>query len=62
MNNYRLFISLFLLSAGQCSMGTLCAQEQKSVTVTGSIQSDMLVPQNDERTGALKDEAFQANL
>ena len=69
MKNSRILSVLFLLSAGQCSMfnvqcsmGTLRAQEQKSVTVTGSIQSDMLVPQNDERTGALKDEAFQANL
>ena len=38
------------------------SQSQKGVTVTGSIQTDMLVPQNDERTGALKDEAFQANV
>ena len=38
------------------------SQSQKSVTVSGSIQTDMLVPQNDDRTGALKDEAFQANV
>lgn len=69
MKNHRFLFSLFLLSAGQCSlfnaqcsMGTVNAQEKNAITITGSIQSDMLVPQNDERTGALKDEAFQANL
>ena len=46
----------------QCSMGRLCAQEQKPIKVSGSVQTDMLVPQNDERTGALKEEAFQANV
>lgn len=65
----RILLSLFLPFAGQCSMlnvecsiGTLCAQEQKNITVSGSVQTDMLVPQNDERTGALKEEAFQANV
>lgn len=51
-----------MLLVVQCSLGTLYAQEQKPVTVTGSIQTDMLVPQDDERTGARKDEAFQANV
>jgi hypothetical protein len=66
MKNSRLSFFLFLLSVGQFSIlnsqfsvGTVSAQ---NVTVTGSIQSDMLVPQNDERTGALKDEAFLANV
>ena len=69
MKNHRFFISLFLLFAGQFSIlnsqfsiGIVSAQEQKSVTVSGSVQTDMLVPQNDEQTGAMKDEAFQANV
>ena len=38
------------------------AQESKPILVSGSVQTDMLVPQNDERTGALKEESFQANV
>lgn len=37
------------------------AQEQKSVTLTGSIQSDILLPQDDSRTGARKIEDLQTN-
>ena len=54
-----LLVAQFSIFNFQFSIGTINAQ---GVSVTGSIQSDMLVPQNDERTGALKDEAFQANL
>ena len=38
------------------------AQEPKPIILTGSVQTDMLVPQNDERTGALREENFQANV
>ena len=37
------------------------AQEQKKVTLNGSIQSDFLVPQDDARTGARKDDALENN-
>ena len=37
------------------------AQEQKGVTLTGSIQSDILLPQDDSRTGAQKIEDLQTN-
>lgn len=38
------------------------AQEPKPIILTGSVQTDILVPQNDDRTGALKEENFQANV
>lgn len=37
------------------------AQEQESVTLSGSIQSDMLIPKSDEKIGAEKKEDFQTN-
>ena len=40
---------------------TIMAQEHQGVTLSGSIQSDVLIPQNDEETGAVKDEDFQTN-
>ena len=43
------------------SMFTSFAQEQKGVTFSGSIQSDMLIPQTDEKIGAEKEEDFQTN-
>lgn len=39
----------------------ITAQEQKKVTLSGSIQSDMLVPQEDKETGAEKTEDFLTN-
>ena len=39
----------------------LNAQEQKGVTLSGSIQSDMLIPQDDEKIGAVKTEDFLTN-
>lgn len=47
------FMCLLLLSS--------FAQEQKGITFSGSIQSDMLIPQDDERTGAVKTEPFLTN-
>ena len=38
------------------------AQEPKPIILTGSVQTDILVPQNDDRTGALKEENFQTNV
>lgn len=43
------------------SVFTSFAQEQKGVTLSGSIQSDMLIPQADEKIGAEKEEDFQTN-
>ena len=40
---------------------TAAAQQDKGVTLSGSIQSDMLVPQNDTQIGAAKDEDFKTN-
>ena len=39
----------------------ITAQEQKKVTLSGSIQSDMLIPQEDKETGAEKTEDFLTN-
>ena len=40
---------------------TAVAQEQKGITFSGSIQSDWLVPQNDEATGAVKTDDLLTN-
>ena len=42
-----------------CLAGT--AQEQQGITFSGSIQSDMLIPQDDEDTGATKERDFLTN-
>lgn len=55
--NLRQFGILFL-----CCCLRVSAQESKSIRVSGSVQTDILVPQDDERTGALKEENFQANV
>ena len=39
----------------------ITAQEQKKVTLSGSIQSDMLIPEEDKKTGAEKTEDFLTN-
>lgn len=44
-----------------CCWLTVSAQEQKSLTLSGSVQSDILLPQNDDRTGAQKTENFLTN-
>ena len=49
------YVSLLL-----CGL-TMSAQGQNSVNLSGSVQSDMLLPQNDERTGAQKTEDFLTN-
>ena len=50
---------LFIISIS--SFLNITAQEQKKVTLSGSIQSDMLVPQEDKETGAEKTEDFLTN-
>ena len=40
---------------------SVTAQEQKGVTLSGSVQSDILIPKEDTRTGAEKKEDFQTN-
>jgi len=54
----RLRLSLF---AVLCSLLTAVAQEQKGVKLSGSVQSDILIPQEDEKIGAAKKEDFQTN-
>ena len=51
---------LVYLFACCCSLSTL-AWERKGVTISGSIQSDMLVPQHDSGTGAEKTGDFLNN-
>ena len=55
---------LFLLFTIHYSLFTALpsfAQEQKGVTLSGSIQSDILIPQDDEKIGAVKTEDFLTN-
>ena len=53
--------SLLLLIVCHLSLSSSFAQEQKGITLSGSVQSDMLVPQADEKIGATKTEDFQTN-
>ncbi len=53
----RLVVHISLLCIGL----TMSAQEHKGVTLNGCIQSDILLPQDDERTGAQKTEDLQTN-
>ena len=53
----RRLVGILLLC---CGLG-VSAQEQKGVTLNGSVQSDILLPQNDERTGAQKTEDLLTN-
>ena len=39
----------------------ISAQDNHPLTLSGSIQSDILIPQSDKATGATKDEDFQTN-
>lgn len=51
-----------LLTILFCLWGSVTyAQEQQGITLSGSIQSDMLVPENDKETGAAKTEDFLTN-
>ena len=51
---------LFFIAAA-CLALTAVAQEQQDVVLTGSIQSDMLVPETDEKIGAEKTADFLTN-
>ena len=44
-----------------CYCLSMSAQEQKGVTLSGSVQSDMLFPQDDDKTGAQKTEDLLTN-
>ena len=44
-----------------CLPLSLSAQESDKVTLSGSIQSDVLIPQSDDKIGAEKTEDFQTN-
>lgn len=52
-------IIVYALTLWCCA--TVCAQDDQGITLSGSIQSDMLVPQNDSKIGAEKTEDFQTN-
>lgn len=54
----KLLLTLAILIS---SLVNSLAQEQKGVTLSGSIQSDMLIPQSDETIKAVKTEDFQTN-
>ena len=45
----------------QLSSSPVCAQEQNGIKLSGSIQSDMLIPQEDKDIGAQKTEDFLTN-
>lgn len=55
MRSYLFFMVAF------CSMHVAVAQSQQTMSLTGSIQSDILLPENDERTGAVKTEDILTN-
>lgn len=56
MNKKR---TISLLCLFICVLGY--AQEFRKLTLSGSIQSDILLPQNDSKTGAVKTEDLQSN-
>ena len=56
MNRYTFFIGLCLWAVGPS-----LAQSPKKVILSGSIQSDMLVPKSDSDIGAKKTDDFQTN-
>ncbi len=61
MVNVQYMRSLLLLLVASCCM-TVNAQEKKQgVTLHGTVQSDMLLPQNDNEIGAEKTEDFLTN-
>ena len=59
MKKYLLLLNSLLLNSFFFTPSF--AQEQKGVTLSGSIQSDMLIPQEDEKIGAEKTEDFLTN-
>ncbi len=52
---------LWLVIIGLCCGLSISAQEQNGVTLSGSVQSDILLPQNDDKTGAQKTEDLLTN-
>ena len=52
---------LWLVIIGLCCGLSIPAQEQNGVTLSGSVQSDILLPQNDDKTGAQKTEDLLTN-
>ena len=50
-----------LLTFASCIALTASAQDDNKLTLSGSIQSDILVPQADDKIGAEKTEDFQTN-
>ena len=57
----RCFILIACCLVPLASFRCLAQEEQKGVTLSGSIQSDMLLPQNDEKIGATKTDDFLTN-
>ncbi len=58
MTAFKLVLPVFLIVALPLAPA---AQEQDGVTLSGSIQSDMLLPENDKDIGAVKDGDFNTN-
>ena len=52
---------LWSVIIGLCCGLSIPAQEQNGVTLSGSVQSDILLPQNDDKTGAQKTEDLLTN-
>lgn len=50
---------LYIIAICYCLSST--AQEQQGITFSGSIESEMLIPQDDEEIGAVKERSFLTN-
>ncbi len=52
---------LLYIAALCCTLHATAQEEQNGITLSGSIQSDMLLPEKDTNTGAVKNEDFNTN-
>ena len=59
MKNHSVLLLLVLLMCG--TTRSQAQEDQKGVTFSGSIQSDMLIPQSDDKIGATKKDDFVTN-
>ena len=54
-------ILLILLTLHFSIITSTAQEEQKGITLSGSVQSDILIPQSDEKIGATKTDDFLTN-
>ena len=54
-------VRCWVLGVGCCVLALIPFTAQAQVTLSGSIQTDMLIPQTDDAIGAVKEEDFQTN-